>query len=123
MVIEKASPDQHRLLQQFAFKRGHVIRDEVDNKFLTTARVNHGRWVADCPFCNGAEMVNPNDPYFDCGSCSNKTVNGKRIPVVFPKLIYSIEVELLPRPKPNQNWEPGETIFDLMAENIAMVVE
>lgn len=75
------------------------------------ARINHGRWIADCP-CNGAELVAPGQPMV-CGSC------GATHKVTFPKNRTAIEEALDRREIRHQNWQPGETPSDLWAENIA----
>jgi hypothetical protein len=80
------------------------------------AYVNHGRWVADCPICNGAELVTPGDPYI-CQNC----LNGARQyrPVSFPPDIEEIEAALVARPLPlNRNWTT-ETAAMLRAENVS----
>lgn len=48
-----------------------------------TARVDHGRWIADCE-CRGAEYVDPEEPMFWCFSCQNLANGGKARPVKFP---------------------------------------
>ena len=76
------------------------------------ARIEHGRWIADCE-CRGAEFVDPEWPVFVCCSCGA----GPR-PVAFPGDRHQIESELMKRPvRPNRNWNPGETVADLRREN------
>jgi hypothetical protein len=95
------------------------------------AYVNLGYWVADCPrpFCTGAEhfggRVNGlgmaelgglTDAGFTCKAC------GLQCPAQWPASDHRVEVEriLMERPNPrNRNWLPGETVFTLLAENIA----
>ena len=74
------------------------------------AYVNHGRWVADCPSCNGAELVSENQEFL-CGTC------GRVSPAVWPDTVTQIEATLNQRPEPNRNWNPGETVGMLTAEN------
>jgi hypothetical protein len=74
------------------------------------ARVNHGRWIADCPICRGAEMVKETQDFL-CGSC------GAFGRVQWPKDIAAIEAALTPRAAPYQNWWPDEKVKDLVAEN------
>jgi len=114
------------------------------------ARVNHGRWIADCPDCsNGAMLVNPEklEPFI-CGNCFpgmvaktiKKVGEDKYVPVPDDKTIfrtaetvmgagYAYEVvipdnwseifeTLRPRLLENMNWQPGETLDDLIEENI-----
>ena len=85
------------------------------------ARINHGRWIADCPFCSGAEMVTPTDPRFFCMSCDNREVGGKWLGVRFPKEANEIEEILGQRVHSDErNWTPAETVKDLRAEDVAM---
>jgi hypothetical protein len=90
--------------------------------------------MASCPDCNGAEYVDPDDPFFFCLSCGNVTLEGYARRVIFPKNMDEIEVELLKRPvddriganacdramksKPvykglSRSWNPGESVADL----------
>ena len=85
------------------------------------ARVNHGRWIADCPSegCAGAEMVWPATPLFWCGGCGNRALGGLWRRVALPERAEraSIEAALERRGEPAaRNWAPGETVEDLLAE-------
>lgn len=85
------------------------------------ARVNHGRWIIDCPFgCGGAEMLDDSRPTFFCCECRNAATYHRPVVVVVPDNREFIEAVLLRRPEyPTRNWRPGETIADLEAENTA----
>ena len=85
------------------------------------ARINYGRWIADCPYCTGAEMVDPNDPVFYCLNYNCDRPNGNApLPVQFPIGRVGLENALLRRPRmQNRNWFPYETLADLLAENAA----
>lgn len=93
------------------------------------AYVNHGRWVADCPFCPGAERVWPsgqlqrNDdvdyPFGITRSGLHCGFTGRTCPVVFPEQAPAIDAVLTKRPvEATRNWRPGETVADLTAENV-----
>jgi hypothetical protein len=83
------------------------------------ARINHGKWIADCPDCNGAEFVFLEELFFMCAGCLNAGVGNKWRPVVVPTDRKSIEKVILARPLPqNRNWVPGETVAKLKAENV-----
>lgn len=58
------------------------------------ARVDFGRWLADCE-CGGASYVDPEKDGFFCGACKNN--GGKLRPVIFPENYKEIETELLLR--------------------------
>ena len=87
------------------------------------ARVNHGRWIADCPFadCRGAEMVDVLNPSFFCCTCRNDDTGGQPVPVELPSAAQrrAIEAVLAKRAQRFRNWRPGETVAMLKAENTA----
>lgn len=103
---------------------------------MVLARINHGRWLADCarPGCRGAELVAPGVPFI-CGSCYPQAFSGDaaecarwgRIAaargeaheVQFPEDAAALEAALAGRDEGNRNWTPGETLADLEAENAA----
>lgn len=89
-----------------------TLQHESISTFKTSkpahARINYGRWLADCPECrgdlNGAEFVTEGED-MTCASC------GAVSKVVWPDNIEEIEAVLNKRPRPaNRNWEPGETV-------------
>jgi hypothetical protein len=84
------------------------------------AEVNHGRWIARCVVCGGAEEVTPKEPVFYCLSCGNADNGGHVMAVVFPDDREAIEAELLRRPDiGTRNWLPTETVNDLASESAA----
>lgn len=89
---------------------------------VAIARVDHGRWIADCPTdgCNGAEFVSLSGQPFFCTECRNAATGNVPVPVVLPdeKTCDLIARYLVPRPVPaNRNWNPGETVKQLQQEN------
>lgn len=81
---------------------------------VALARINWGRWIADCPVCSGAMVVSRKDPWFWCPECGQ---SGWR-QVEFPENADEIEEILVKRPdKRVRNWFPGETVAQLEAEN------
>ena len=83
------------------------------------AYVNHGRWLADCPFgCGGAELAM--DDRFMCHECRHAENQHRPIPLVWPapEDVRAIAAALAPRPVLNQNWNLNESIGALMAENV-----
>ena len=95
-------------------------RGRTSDREPITARVNYGRWIADCPFCSGAEMVHTENLVFFCCECRNRSVGGDFVRVVMPGDAARIEELLVARPAPgNMNWSPGETLADLRADNRA----
>jgi hypothetical protein len=93
--------------------------DRVSDAAHAIARVNHGRWIADCPFgCGGAEYVNPDQLLFFCCECRNAKTGGRPVKVKMPRAHARIEELLLERTQTaSRNWSPGETLADLKAEN------
>jgi len=88
------------------------------------ARINHGRWLVDCPGCNSALVVDLSEPVYMCVECANAANDGRWLQVTLPRNRKAIEAELLKRPfgrnpadAPTRNWEPGETVADLRREN------
>lgn len=93
---------------------------------MTLARVNHGRWLADCPApaCAGAELVRLTGP-FACGTC------GVVADVAWPDDVAGITTALEVRPDPaTRNWWPaghpavppetpaGQSVEDLELETL-----
>ena len=79
-------------------------------------RANHSRWVADCPnpYCGSALQMEPGEFEFRCWDC------GAESEVVWPPNHADIETLLSMRPDPRtRNWEPGESLHDLLHENAA----
>lgn len=107
---------------------GHSPIDEVAVGEKALPRINHGRWMCDCPDpdCLGAELVTQEDPVFFCLSCGNVEWGGKFLQVEFPgkKKLKAILTHLSKRPKViNRNWESDEEPAHLIAENIAAGLE
>lgn len=94
---------------------------EVYEGELLEARIEHSRFIVDCPNCNGAEFMFE-DKLFLCSQCKNSNVNGKARKVKLPKERGEIEAILVERPIKNRHWSPGETSEDLIAENLEMGV-
>lgn len=95
---------------------------------VAVPQLNWGRWVAACPrpFCTNAEQF---------GRCPDGTVGGLgsdrfecrvayggcglRCGVEWPPNIADIEALVMPRTVPaTRNWLPGETVHDLLRENL-----
>lgn len=88
----------------------------VDGDGQVVATVEHGRWVAGCPACNGGIACAPDMDDAACLSC------GRVFQVVFPKPadIAKADQVLEHRPsRENRNWHPGrESVDDLKVENL-----
>jgi len=64
------------------------------------ARIWQGQWIADCPVCNGAQFVDPQEPIYFCFVCGNRSNAGRPRPVLFPPEKQRVQIEnlLLDRP-------------------------
>ncbi|OLZ72577.1 hypothetical protein AVW11_04075 [Streptomyces amritsarensis] len=62
------------------------------------ARINHGRWVADC-VCGSAQVVTPADPRFACPECGYGWAR-----VLFPPKPAAAEAEVADRAPHERNW-------------------
>lgn len=83
------------------------------------ARINFDQWIVDCPFCNSAELADPEDPRFFCINCYNAENGGRWIPVQWPPERFVIETILADRPEPDfRHWDPGTTVEELMERNL-----
>jgi hypothetical protein len=96
----------------------HMIRERGLARVWTAgetlaARVNHGRWIADCPACGSGMWTHPDWRLACCGECGAVYTG-----VEFPGEIDQITTLLLLRPRDRQNWFPHETARDLLAENL-----
>jgi len=88
--------------------------EEFSDRMPSTvkARVNEGRWIADCPDCSGAELVMLGEPFV----CKSKN-HGVRYDVEWPTDKDEIEAALAVRKTVNRHWSPGESVEDLQREN------
>lgn len=86
-----------------------------DSSESIRARVNHGRWIADCFWCRTAILTRPEWGVAYCGECGARYHLDQ---VEFPKQYKAIEKILLRRVRRDQqNWEYPQTVGDLASEN------
>lgn len=108
-------------------------RELVEDPRTVSAYVDRGRWVADCPHCNGGIAIHPEWQVAPCGTCLRVY---RRVTV--PARWQDIEAVLMARPMLHQNWHsadvrtrraalsgrdgrvalPDETLAELVAENL-----
>jgi hypothetical protein len=84
------------------------------------AEANWGRWIARCirPYCTNAVGLMPGQQLFICEGGPDAC--GQTADVMWPADPDAIETVLAMRPvRRTQNWLPGETVEDLLAENAA----
>ena len=86
------------------------------------ARVDAGRWIAECDGCGTASWVTPTDPRLWCTECENARLMGRWVPVLFPPDREEGERILSVRLPKDQFWFPDrETTIDLMGENVGQL--
>ena len=109
--------------RRIALDNGIPVGDGVSTLPAVPARIEHGRWLVDCPGCSGAELADISEPVFLCLSCGNSFSGHLPVAVRFPRERTAIEAALERRPRENQNWTDKESVADLMAENIEFGVD
>jgi len=121
------------------FKKGQLVKawngTVNPGHPVALARIDSGRWIAECPFCGLSVMVDPDDDFFFCLYCAGNGT-GEAGKVRFPENRDEIEAEILSRPVIAQgkhpsladeqlhavpvvaarNWKPGQTVEDLQNE-------
>lgn len=107
--------------QRLAAFAGAVLRQRglvaEPNAAPLVARVNHGRWLADCPTGDGdAPVIDPEWGIAICLTCGSIFTTSIVLPAEWP----AIDAALMQRPlAPNRNWTHAETLADLLADNAA----
>lgn len=95
------------------------------------ARVNHGMWIASCP-CGTLGAPAPgltvwlSIPWGWCIRCGNREARGRWRPVALPTPDERAAIEAVLNERTEiqtRNWEPGETVADLAADNAAHDLE
>lgn len=97
-------------------QRGTSVRESDE---VLVARVDHGRWLADCPACNAGIALTPGVAEAFCfgSGCGHRFTN-----ITWPDEASVDEIERTLRARPKvatRNWLPTETVDDLKAENLA----
>jgi hypothetical protein len=94
---------------------------QIVNTVITRARVDHGRWMADCPFCPSAQIISKDDRRYFCPECVMEKIGGAMVHVVWPSddKVAEIERLLLRRPRPAaMGWMPNQSVSELAIENV-----
>lgn len=102
-AAERGFANGSAYMRWMAGKRRMKIAKGADG-VAVQARVNHGRWIADCPYCAGAELVSRKGREFYCLSCGMKENGGKPLPVTFPPDLAEIDAALARVTEEYQNW-------------------
>jgi len=98
--------------------RPYIVKRPVIDSPVLKARVDHARWIVDCPNCGGAEYTWA-DGLFFCSLCENEHYQGQLLKVIMPspRKVRQIETLLGMRHIVNRHWNPKETIKQLITEN------
>ena len=67
---------------------------DMMKKYSVHARIDAGRWIADCPICSRSNYVDPTEPVFYCFGCGNQG-SGTFVPVIFPDDKTRLQIEKL----------------------------
>lgn len=87
-----------------AGQRGFRVRVGTDT---VIARIDAGRWVADCPYCLGSEVVSKAFPVFFCQSCGMAAASGAVRVAVFPADVSGTEAGVEDLPIRQRFWVPS----------------
>ncbi len=106
------------LAQKILRMREFIKQKPISNKSPLETRVNHGRWIVDCPNCNNVEFAFE-DGLFFCSQCGKDESRQ----VIMPNERKQIESILGKRLIINRHWNPIETVEVLLTENIKHGIE
>lgn len=113
--FDRQSP--HTAAEQIVLRHGHAL-PAATSSATVTAVVNHGRWLAPCPWCASAQLASRKDKRFFCVECLNAPGGGQWATVVWPAQADEIAAVLSMRPnKSTRSWLAHETLGDLLREN------
>lgn len=99
-------------LMDFMTRRFELLGRELPTETHPTAkvvaRVDAGRWLADCLTCNSAEPIDFDDLRFVCLTCFNEAHEGQWLRVEAPAAPARelIETALLALPVARRFWRP-----------------
>lgn len=96
-------------LSETAMREALAVRRGFRTRLGTatvTARIDAGRWVADCPYCAGGEVVSKTAKVFFCQSCGMVADGGRVRVVVFPEDLKGVEALVTDLPPNQRFWTP-----------------
>lgn len=96
-----------------------ILDDVNESAAPVIARVERGRWIADCPDCGATMFLLPAPEPFICGDCFNSAIGRRYRRVTWPRDIEQVETLLLRRAEPRtRGFDPRrEQVKDLRREN------
>lgn len=106
----RCPPPRRGLLPRMALAIGTTVpplTDVAGAETAVLARLDYGRWCADCP-CGSASLVWLAGPHLIwCGSCGNRAIGGSWRPVTVPANWGEINAAVADLDTKDQNWMPG----------------
>lgn len=80
------------------------------------ARIDYGRWLADCPYCPNANLIDLEDLRFFCCLCCNERAGRRWLSIVMPPFREELE-QLIDdgRAEHALAWRDGMTLEDVAA--------
>lgn len=112
--VHVSTPEEYR-----AWHTAHITSrgaDPWDSPEPIEAYINHGRWVADCRWCNTGMLTRPAWGVAYCAECGARYCRGT---VSYPGEFKAAEAILLVRVRrEQQNWDSTQSIASLAAENL-----
>jgi hypothetical protein len=112
----------YRRFVEMVIRRNWLVNIEIpwdEPRGEIRAEVVRSSWRVKCPFCAGALVIEPGEPFF-CVDCLMQGNGFYPMRVIWPSMRQAIENVLLQRPNPaTRNWLPdaGETLEFLRVEN------
>lgn len=101
-------------LESARLKAAALGRKLIEDPRPLVALVSEGTWGASCPHCASGIVINPEWPGAPCLGTGCYRVFRQ---IVMPEDWRQIEEQLLVRSKHRQNYQAGETVAQLEAEN------
>lgn len=94
------------------------VRESAPRKGSAKIMVNRGNWIAECPDgCGYASMMHDANGTLSCPN------HRARYSVDWPQDWLEIEAALGKRKEVNRNMDPGQTLADLLEENLSNGVD
>jgi len=104
---------------KYKLKRTRILNLPILDFKPIEARIEHARFIVDCPNCGSAEFAFE-DKLFFCSLCRNSDVQGQVRKVKMPNKRKQIEEILGKRKIKNRHWKEPETVEDLENEGVIL---
>lgn len=75
------------------------------------ARMNYGRWLADCDCGSAVLLFRCTAAWFWCPACGNATSSGKLRPVIWPENHAQIDIDMATLPAQLAQWPPTPEVL------------